>query len=223
MARYFGFDDGIAVIGDVVDSRRHPHRITLHDELTRAFGHTSSGNPPLQAWWITAGDEFQSAWPSLPSALLATLRLRLSLLPEVDLRFGLGRGGSEVFDEGHGIQDGPAWWAARRAIIEAKQMSHRPRTHSVRTRIDGDPVANALVALQDERIAHLDTTGLTIVRGLADGRTQQDIAEELGTKQPAVAGRLGRRGLGSLVQSIHELQEHGASGQDPVRPVTARD
>ena len=75
---------------------------------------------------VTVGDEFQGTYATLGEAVEAALRVRLALLPEVDTRFGLGRGEVTVLDARRGIEDGPGWWAAR-AAIEEVDRGRRPR------------------------------------------------------------------------------------------------
>ncbi len=82
---------------------------------------------------MTVGDEFQGAYTTLGAAVEAALHLRLLLLPAVDTRIGLGRGAVTILDRERGIEDGPAWWAARAAIEEVEQAAGRPATRHLRT------------------------------------------------------------------------------------------
>ena len=80
---------------------------------------------------VTAGDEYQGTFTTLGGALRATRWLRLALLPDVDVRHGLGWGPVELLDEEPRIEDGPGWWVARDAVVaveeEAARAGHRRR------------------------------------------------------------------------------------------------
>src|SRR5271165_2616630 len=102
------------VIGDVVGSRRADDRSALHRHVAAALRQVGEGaiDPPV----FTVGDEFQGSYPALGAAIDAALTVRLLVAPDIDVRFGIGWGAVTVLDADAGIQDGPAWWAARDAI-----------------------------------------------------------------------------------------------------------
>jgi hypothetical protein len=117
----------VAVLGDVVASRRHPSRSDLKDALDGALGVANSRTAPLQRLTPTIGDEFQGLYTNPADALEATLLVRLSLVGVVDVRFGVGHGALTAYHEDRAPfeQDGPAWWAARAAVERAKAMSRQ--------------------------------------------------------------------------------------------------
>ena len=117
----------VAVLGDIVASRRHPSPSDLKDALEGALGVANSRTAPLQRLTLTIGDEFQGLYTKLADALEATLLVRLSLAGVVDVRFGLGYGALTAYHEDRAPfeQDGPAWWAARAAVEHAKAMSRQ--------------------------------------------------------------------------------------------------
>jgi DNA-directed RNA polymerase specialized sigma24 family protein len=117
----------VAVLGDVVKSRRYPSRPDLQDAVRDALGIANSKNPAVQPLTSTIGDEFQGLYVNLATALRATLVVRLLLLHTVDVRFGIGWGPLTTYGEGRAPfeQDGPAWWAAREAIDRARAMTHQ--------------------------------------------------------------------------------------------------
>ena len=89
--------------------------------------------PPVTGLRVTVGDEFQGTYATLGDAVDAALQVRLALLPEVDTRFGLGRGEVTVLDARRGIEDGPGWWAARAAIEDVQEVAGRAATRLART------------------------------------------------------------------------------------------
>jgi DNA-directed RNA polymerase specialized sigma24 family protein len=117
----------VAVLGDVVESRRHPSRPDLQDTMRDALGIANAKNPAIQPLTSTIGDEFQGLYMNVATALRATLVVRLLLLHTVDVRFGIGWGPLTTYSEARAPfeQDGPAWWAAREAIDRARAMTRQ--------------------------------------------------------------------------------------------------
>ena len=213
------------VIGDVVGSRGFGDRRDLHvrlagrlDELNDLLcaEERESGTSLLTTpWWITAGDEYQGTMPTVGAALRATRWLRLALLPEVDVRQGVGWGPVEVLATDPRIEDGPGWWAARAAVVaveeDAARAGHRRRRTAYRVApgYDGpDPAAvNAALVLRDEMVGGLSDRSLGVLRGLLSGRTQREIAEKEDVSASAVSQRVRHDGLAALVASERLLGE----------------
>jgi hypothetical protein len=213
------------VIGDVVGSRGFGDRRDLHarlvgrldelNDLLRAEERESGTDLLTTPLWITAGDEYQGTFPTVGAALRATRWLRLALLPEVDVRQGLGWGPIEVLDDEPRIEDGPGWWAARAAVIaveeDADRAGHRRRRTAYRV-AEGyagpDPAAvNAALVLRDEMVGGLSDRSLGVLRGLLSGRTQREIAAKEDVSPSAVSQRVRHDGLAALVASERLLGE----------------
>jgi hypothetical protein len=213
------------VIGDLVGSRGFGDRRDLHARLS---GRLDELNGLLRAeeretgtallttpLWITAGDEYQGAFATVGVALRAARWLRLALLPEVDVRQGVGWGPVEVLASEPRVEDGPGWWAARAAVVaveeEAARAGHRRRRTAYRV-AEGyagpDPAAvNAALVLRDEMIGGLSDRSLGVLRGLLSGRTQREIAEKEDVSPSAVSQRVRHDGLAALVASERLLGE----------------
>ena len=121
------------LLGDVVGSRGTADRRALHAAVEAALVEVDGTVPSVTGLRVTVGDEFQGAYTTLGAAVDAALRVRLVLLPEVDTRFGLGRGWVTILDPRRGIEDGPGWWAARTAIEEVEEAAGRAATRHART------------------------------------------------------------------------------------------
>lgn len=208
----------IVVIGDVVGSRAAADRGQLHDRLSAALEEAN------RRWdvdlRITVGDEYQGAVPSLGVATAAVLWLRVALLPEYDLRHGIGRGEVRILDSRAGVQDGPGWWAARAAIEEVHDLAGRAATRGARTayreadEADGPalglPVAlRAALLTRDELVGRLDARSLSVLRGLLSGRSQREIAADLALSGSAVSQRVRRDGIGVVLQTTAWLEALG--------------
>ena len=202
-----------ALIGDVVRSRRSRDRAALHERLAAALEQVNARLEPMTPLRITLGDEFQGCFADVGAAVRASLRLRLVLAPEADLRHGIGWGEVRVLQEQPRVEDGPAWWAAREAIDEVHVAEGRPGTRLRRTvyrRAEGtsgpDPATlEAMLILRDQAVGALDERSLLVLRGLLDGATQRELAERLGVTPSAVSQRVRTDGLAALVAADEAL------------------
>ena len=200
------------LIGDIVDSRGAPDRHALHARLSASLRRTSRLVPAIAALRITVGDEFQASYETLGGALDAAFRIRLDLMPETQVRFGLSWGGATMLDAGAGTQDGPAWWAARAAIEAAQAAERRPATHAVRTVYtpaqDDGPSAgavNAALVCQDQLISSLDERAMRILRHLAAGESRTAIARTEDISPSAISQRIRAAGLEIIVTAARDL------------------
>ena len=200
------------LIGDLIGSRVSGDRHGLHASLALALERVNARLDPLTPLRITVGDEYQGVFHTLGDAVTASLLVRLALLPEHDIRHGIGRGSIEILTEDPRIEDGPGWWAARWAIERAAAAEGKPAIRSLRTAyVAHDSVSatdeaavNAALLLRDERISGLSERSLSVLRGLLAGQAQRDLAEELGISPSAVSQRVRADGLGAIV-AAHEL------------------
>jgi len=207
----------VALIGDVVDSRQHPDRAAAQAALVRALSEVEALVPSVQPLDVTLGDEFQGAYATVADAALAALLVRLSLLPDVDTRYGLGHGTFTVFDADRDLvsQDGPAWWAARSAVDTARQRAGQPRSRAVRTwyaehepggggAAPGAATVNAFLTCRDEILARMSPRELRLLRGLLLGEQQAAMAAQEGVVQSAVSQSLTRSGAYAVL-AAHDL------------------
>lgn len=201
------------LIGDVVASRAADDRAVLHARLLELLAEVNRTGAPTTALRITVGDEFQGAFATVGQALQASLRLRLGMLPDHDVRHGLGWGEVTVLQEDPRVEDGPGWWAARDAIHRVQEAQEHPgsrfRRTAFRTAIEGtgpDPdLVDAALALRDAAVGSLSERSTSVLRGLLAGRTQRELAEALGVSASAVSQRVRADGLAALVAADESL------------------
>jgi hypothetical protein len=199
------------LIGDVVGSRTVADRAGTHRALNKALRDVAAAavDPPA----FTVGDEFQGAFTRVGLAIDAALSLRLSIAPDIDVRFGIGWGGVTMLDESAGIQDGPGWWAAREAIEWTASAQRQPGLTLVRTslraaaetRTDVDAI-NAALICRDHLLGSIDDRSTRIVKALLENRTKKDIAAAEGISPSAVSQRSGRDGLDLIVVASEYLR-----------------
>ncbi|HET7073357.1 MAG TPA: SatD family protein [Mycobacterium sp.] len=199
------------LLGDVVGSRRAADRSELHLVITKALRRVAATaiDPPA----FTVGDEFQGAYATVGDALDAALVLRLTVSPEIDIRFGIGWGTVTILDADAGIQDGPGWWAARDAIQHTAQVQRQPGFALVRTTFRAaddsrDDVAaiNAALLCRDHLLGSLDERSQRILKGLMNNRTKKELAADEGISPSAVSQRASRDGLDLIVLASQYLR-----------------
>jgi len=214
---------GAVLICDVVGSRRHTDRTALQQRLSETMDRVNRSDRVVQPLHPILGDELQGATRSLADALRLSLRLRLDLLPDVEMRIGLGLGPYTVFDPASRpvSQDGPAWWAARKAIEEAAREGGSPAARHVRCRLvamsaDGEPPAapvarlsaavNAYLGLQDFVLWSMSPRHHRLLAGLLEGEQQRALASQEGISQSAVSQALQSSGAQAVAQSLDRLE-----------------
>ena len=123
------------LLGDIVNSRAVDDRSRLHRDVVGALGAVNAQVSGIDGLDVTVGDEFQGRYRTLGAALDAALRIRLHLLPRVDVRIGIGYGAVENLEDTGRLQDGPGWWA--REAIEGVESSAASRPAKFRTAYRG--------------------------------------------------------------------------------------
>ena len=203
----------VALIGDIVESRRSSDRQGLHDTVAEVLQRVNREHPVVDPAVITLGDEFQGVYATLGDALTAAFQIRARLRPH-DVRFGLGRGAIQVLDRGRGIHDGPAYWAARDAIEDAAATASKAALRTTRTivRSPAEPPAqliavNAALLTLDQVLGALSPGSWRILAGRLSGLTQKDIAEREGITPSAVSQRVRGDGIGVALEAMRMLGE----------------
>lgn len=201
------------VIGDVVQSRRSPDRGALHTRLAAVLRESNAALDPVTPLRVTVGDEYQGGFASVHEAVRATLRLRVALAPDIDVRHGIGWGEVTVLQEQPRVEDGPGWWAAREAVHDVHRAEERAGSRRRRTvfrRADGvvgpDPATlEAMLILRDQLVGDLSERSMLVLRGLLAGITQRELAEDLGITASAVSQRIRAHGLAAVVAADRAL------------------
>ena len=205
----------VTVIGDLVGSRRSADRLAVHTRFEQAIEAINAEFAPVVPLRIGLGDEFQGIFTTLGAAISATLRLRMALLPDVDVRQGIGWGRVVVLAAEPRVEDGPGWWAARAAIETVEAHERKAALRAVRTAYvaaDGeagpDPVlVNATLMSRDVVVSGLSERSMSVLDGLMRGRRQQDIADDLGISPSAVSQRVRAEGLAVVVAADALLRD----------------
>jgi len=191
-----------ALIGDAVASRTASDRRALHRALEAALAEVNERLRPATPLRLTVGDEYQGCFASRGAALHATLLLRVRLAPAAGVRHGVGWGEVTVLAEHPRVEDGPAWWAAREAIESVKLAEGRAASRLLRTAFRGPDaeVVNAALVGRDELLGRLDERSLSVLSGMLDGMSQQEIADQVEVTPSAVSQRVRRDGIAAILR-----------------------
>ncbi|WP_203135415.1 SatD family protein [Microbacterium sp. JZ31] len=207
----------VAIIADIVGSRRQPDRDALQQQIEDAAGQSDRLVPGAdQPWRPTVGDELQAVYGSLGRALRATLVLQLAAPDDVECRFGIGYGGVvSVASTREELQDGPGWWAARQAIEHVHSLARR-RVRSARTWFGagvGAPreiaaitgLVNSYLVARDHMVGEMNGRARRLTLGRMRGDAQKDLADAEGISQSAVSQSLSKAGAPALMLLLDEI------------------
>ena len=218
---------GVVLIGDIVSSRTFPDRAALQARLSDVLATANGSGRLTQGLHMTTGDEFQGAVATVPDAVRLGLDLRLDVLPEVELRIGVGIGAYRVFDASATpvVQDGPAWWAARRAVETAEDLASRPASRHVRSwaaaleRDGSDPsddatvrtvaAVNAYLGIQDFVVSTMTPRQLRLLASALRGEPQREAARREKVTQSAVSQALHSSGGQAVAHALAILTSSG--------------
>jgi len=209
----------IAVIGDIVDSRRLQNREETQNRLMmvlKKVNNTYSSNL-VSAFIVTLGDEFQGVVNS--DALHILDEISMSMHP-TKLRFGLGIGTILTqIDRGASIgADGPAYWSAREAI----KFAHKDNDYgysnihlliSENESSEHVQLINEILKLTAIMANNWNPTQIEVMKALLDeGIWSQDfdqksIAKKIGRSDSSLTRRLATSGIKRYLQSRGKVQE----------------
>ena len=195
-----------ALLGDVIASRHSGDREELQHMLDDAMSRGNAAGQPVQPLRMTIGDEFQGLFGHVVEAVSASLQIRMTLRPTVDVRIGIGWGTLDLVPQDPPFgQDGPCWWRAREAIEEVKksELSNSvPRSVRtlVRTGDSSDELINAYLVSRDHITAGWDEVDVEIAGLFRDGVNQTKISEQVGLSQSSVSRRLQNHGILTVLQ-----------------------
>jgi hypothetical protein len=195
-----------ALLGDVIASRHSGDREELQHMLDDAMSRGNAAGQPVQPLRMTIGDEFQGLFGSVAEAVSASLQIRMTLRPTVDVRIGIGWGTLDLVPQDPPFgQDGPCWWRAREAIEEVKKSeSSNSVPRSVRTLVrtgdSSDELINAYLVSRDHITAGWDEVDVEIARLFRNGVNQTKISEQVGLSQSSVSRRLQNHGILTVLQ-----------------------
>ena len=196
----FGKNDELyaALIGDVVDSRRHPDRAGLQRELTDALAcaNRETGEGLAAPFSLTAGDEVQALFRDPADVVDAVVRITDAVAP-ARIVFGLGFGALETdLGPDPAFLDGPCFHRAREALAEARRQGSWLVARGLGDA--DDAVLSALFRLLGEIRAGWTELQAKHVAGARE-RPQKEVAEALGKAESTVSESLKAAGFQAIL------------------------
>lgn len=194
-----------ALIGDVVESRRHEDRARLQRDLAAALARVNrrSARALAAPLSLTAGDEVQGLFRDRAAVVDAVVDIAEAVFP-ARLVYGLGVGPLETdLGPDPALLDGPCFHRAREALAEARGQGGwlvaRGLAHP------GDLVVTALFRLLGEIRSRWTEIQARHVTG-ARGRPQKEVAEQLGKAESTVSESLKAAGFQAVVAGEEALR-----------------
>lgn len=181
----------IAVIGDLVDSRRlsdeeRGNAQALLEQLLEAVNQRSE-RAVLAKFLVTIGDEFQGLLTD-PTIIPDFVWTIVGGLSPIQVRFGFGFGplSTELKEYALGM-DGPVWHQARKAIELSKGRGRSGGGVFLGFGERTDLVLNGLASTTHYLEAAMSDRQREVVDLLRAGMSQTEVAEKLGVKQPTIS------------------------------------
>lgn len=193
----FNFDPYVAVIGDIVKSKKIIDRYEIQNKLNTVLKKINEkyADEIASNFMITLGDEFQGLLKSGKNVIRIISEIEIELLP-IQLRFGIGIGkiDTEIKRDIPLGADGPAYHNARKMINELKEKEKKYETNYSNIMICSqgdnkqiDMLLNSILSLCSTLKTNWTSRQTEIIRCyIESNKNQHKSAEKLGITQSSV-------------------------------------
>ncbi|MBI9014633.1 MAG: hypothetical protein JEZ08_20510 [Clostridiales bacterium] len=207
-----------AIIGDIIESRAMQDRSDVQRKIKKILEEINEKfkDDIAARFTITLGDEFQGLLKSSKPLMEIIDLIKLKFYPN-KLRFGIGFGEmyTEIIAE-HAIgSDGPAYYAARKAIEDIKKSNNRYEqpdqdiqiyNYDENDKYKFDLLNSALSLCTLIEKGWTDKQREVITHLLFDDKSQREIANTIGLKQSSVQRRLTTGGYFTYSKARETIQ-----------------
>ena len=179
----------IAVIGDVISSKKVEKRKDLQDKLIIIFNYLNSANNNLiSPYTITLGDEFQAVYDKADNLFLDSVYILEKIYPhKIRFSYGIGEISTEINREQSIGMDGSAFYNARDGISKIKKQRGNYRFNiSGLEDIEIEKLYNNSLFIYSNVLKQWRKNRYTILRETMEGTSVKDIARELKLTETAV-------------------------------------
>ncbi len=195
----------IALIGDIVDSKKIKNRSELQKKLLKLFNKINSGSENLiSPYTITLGDEFQALYNKPDELFQDICQILIAIHPE-KARFSIGIGEltTKVNTKQSIGMDGPAFYFARTGLNELKNTYHL-------FTLNADESENLELAKQSLfLISHISynwsLTRLKILCMLYEGKPVKEISKKLKITDKAVYKNIDSGALNIIIEITRKI------------------
>ncbi len=190
-----------AIIGDIKKSKKIKNRFEIQEQLNRILEHIneSYGENIAAKFLITLGDEFQGLLNMNTPIFEIVKYIQREMYP-IELRFGIGIGEitTEINKNAAIGTDGPAFYAARNAIVDLHQQEKRLKKQAADIKIELYEkdlfeimeINTLLILIKTIEDSWNDRQRLTIWDMMQYQDSQEMCAKRQNTTQSTVARRL---------------------------------
>ncbi|WP_161980675.1 SatD family protein [Streptococcus sp. S784/96/1] len=210
----------IAIIGDVIDSKKLTTRSAVQDSLRLVLDDLNQvyADSLVSPFTLTLGDEFQALLHPHASVFQMIDSIRIKLYP-VTIRFGIGIG--EIVTAINPLRsigaDGPAYWNARSAIAYVHDKNDYGVTN-IRVSIgdsssENDQLVNAVLAMGEFIYAKWTDKHRDMLKVLLETKqydewfSHQELARHLGIEPSGLTKRLKASGLKVYLRGRKQIGE----------------
>jgi hypothetical protein len=207
-----------AIIGDIIESKAMQDRSDVQRKIKKILDEINEKfkNDIAARFTITLGDEFQGLLKSSKHLMEIINHIKLKFYPN-KLRFGIGFGEmyTDIIAE-HAIgSDGPAYYAARKAIEDIKKSNNKYEQPDQDIQIyNYDEVDNYKFDLLNTTLSlctliekgWTDKQREVITHLLFEDKSQREIANTIGLKQSSVQRRLTTGGYFTYNKARESIQ-----------------
>lgn len=197
MLFYFFYDKYVAIIGDIVDSKKINNRKVIQRKFKNVLTdiNVKYSEDIASKFTITLGDEFQGLLKNRNNIMKIICEIEMAMTP-IELRFGIGIGSISTdinFDNSSEI-DGSAYYRARKMIkeIESKKFQYAERHSNImicseENNIEIDELLNSILSVCTAlKSKWTDRQKEIIYAYLSNDENQYKAAKFLNIGQPSV-------------------------------------
>lgn len=180
-------NEPLVIIGDLIASRKIENRREVQQRLQAVLEEVNQkyGGILMVPFEVTLGDEFVGVLQGYQK-LLDLLHYMEARLGGIEVRYGISYGTFEGLNRGQAYQD------ALRSIKVARKNKYRIHLAGGDTGEELPAIINIVLHLYFRILSGLNGRQRYIVYEIARGKTQQEIAELLGTSQSSISQSLGK-------------------------------
>jgi hypothetical protein len=193
---FFDFTPYIAVVGDIVGSKKIQDRKAIQDKLSKVLYEVNEMyyKDIASKFMITLGDEFQGLLTAGTHALEIIEKIERQMYP-TNIRFGIGVGRitTDINPDFPLGADGPAYYSARKMINELKTAEKKKMEAKadikieIENNLDIAELINTVFSLNTTIKAKWTKRQREIIDAYLNGYgTQSDIAQKIGINQSNV-------------------------------------
>ncbi len=211
---FFFFNSYVAVIGDIVNSKKISNRKEFQLKFQNVLKHINEkyADDIASNFMITLGDEFQGLLKFGKNVMSIISEIEIAMMP-IQIRFGIGIGKIDT-EINHDIPlgaDGPAYHNARYMIDKLKEKKYETDYSNIMISSEGnnnqiDILLNSMLSLCSTLKSKWTNRQIEIINCYVESdKNQYKTADKLGITQSSVNKALNNSGFYSYQKAIETV------------------